>query len=175
MSSKKPGKNTLPEECLRLKTHLQNLLMIELQKAFKNGLEKLPVKDIETHIKLKTISEHAAKNNIKTDDVYFIVNEVIPKDPSAGFIKKYEALYVLIEKYRAINDIIANIDDIKKLKKSYRIHFRALDKNADTDSVTKNFLNQFEGRFGGNDRFFPAVEGLEKLVHTNPVIYYKRH
>ena len=127
--------------CETFKEHLASVVAAELQSAhFRKNLAK-GLKGVPslTKTKLNDLIEISDKATITTGDVDKIINEIVPRDPTAEFTKNYEAFSRALAKYRVVSKLQSQADDLPGFRKTYA-HYQSVLKTG-PDGQTTQFIN----------------------------------
>jgi hypothetical protein len=170
-SSKKASSDDvdLKEPCEKYKEHLERVIRDDLSKRLAaKGLLEVVIqqpKDIKQFgdIRSKFVSNQGAEQKeppeLTADDLIFIADKVIKRDPPAEFRRIYPALTDAVLKYRVVNALLKNVSDFGQFRVTYLRNFQDLIKDRDKDPSTQIFLNRISRKLGvyaPNLAFFSA-------------------
>ena len=159
----------LKAQCEAYKHHLEKVIGdCLIKKLAGDGLSEVEIRnerDVQKfgEIRSRFVSGgQGSQAALSAAEIDFIANQVINKDPNAKFYEAHPALSVAIQKYRAVNDLLAKVDDTHQFRAIYRLHIYDLMKEREKDPVTQHFINTVGAKIGVQApalAFFVANEG----------------
>jgi hypothetical protein len=136
----------LKAQCEAFRQHLEVAISAELIRKLKgNGLSEVTIHQPEVaqhYGEIRNRIVGGSLTRLTSDDISFIADKIITKDPSAEFYDAHPALSVAIQKYHIVKALLEKVSDPQQFRTHYVRQLRELLKEREKDPESLEFVTR---------------------------------